>query len=98
VQVESVATGDQRKCLLGVGPQLVGRSRLAGIVPGRRQSAAQSGPQLLEPANVVTLPAVQRDRDAGERSERLLDVDSVLGVAVPGGVVGAFNRIGHGPL
>ena len=50
--------------------QLVGRAGLAGIVAGDRQAAADLLARVLEPADVVPLPAVQRDRDASTSRSR----------------------------
>ena len=62
VQVEAMPAGNQREGLFRVGAQLLGCARLARIVAGRRQPAAELHPELLEPADVISLPAVQRDR------------------------------------
>ena len=63
VEVETMRPGDQRERLCRVGAELVGRPRLARIIPRRRQAAAQRSVRILEPADIVSLPAVQRDRN-----------------------------------
>ena len=93
VQVEAMASGDQREGLFGVGAELLGRARLARIVAGRGQPAAELHPELLEPADVIPLPAVQRDGDLRQPGECRIGIDAVLGVPFPGVVVGPVQRI-----
>ena len=50
-------------------PKLVGRAGLAGIMAGDGQAAAELLARVLEPADVVALPAVERDRDRREPLE-----------------------------
>ena len=63
VEVQAMRAGQERQRLVQVGPQLVGRAGLAGIMAGDRQAAAQLLARVLETADVVALPAVERDRD-----------------------------------
>ena len=62
VEVEPMRSGDEGERLCGVGAELVGGSRLPRIIPRRRQAAAQPAVRILEPADIVSLPALQRDR------------------------------------
>jgi hypothetical protein len=80
VQVEAVASRNQRKRHRGVGAQLIGRARLARVVAGRRQPSAEALAETLEAADVIPLPAVQRDRDAGEALQRRFSVDPEVGI------------------
>jgi hypothetical protein len=59
VQVEAMLPRDQRERALGVRAQLVRRARLAGVVAGCGEAATETRPELLEPADVVALPAVE---------------------------------------
>ena len=75
VEVEPVRAGDQRQRLVQVGAQLIGRARLARIIARHRQSAADRFAGVLETADIVALPAVQRDRNLGEPLKRPVDID-----------------------
>ncbi len=60
--------------------QLVRRAGLAGIVAGDRQAAADRLAGVLEPADVVALPAMQRDRDRGKPAQGRIDIHAPIGV------------------
>jgi hypothetical protein len=91
VQAEAVLAGQQRQHLVGVVPQLVGRAGLAGITSGDRQSAAQFPARVFEAADVVSLPAVQRQWDAGQALHDRFGIDSQRGVAFPRHGVPSFH-------
>ena len=74
--------GIRRERLVEVGAQFVGRARLARVVAGDGQAAADRLAGVLEPADVVALPAVQRDRNPGKPLERPVDVDAQGGVSL----------------
>ena len=63
VQVQPVLAGQQAVGEVQVGPQLGRRAGLAGVVAGGDQPAAEGAGVGLEAADVVALPAVERDRD-----------------------------------
>ena len=65
---------DQAVRLVEVLAQLLGGARLAGVVAGGRQPAAQRTAACLEAAHVIALPAVQADRDRGELRQRRVGV------------------------
>ena len=50
---------------------------------------------VLEAADVVALPAVQRDRNPGQPLEGLVDVDAQLGVALLRQREGLFHVLGR---
>ena len=54
------------------------------VVRGRRQPAAEPGPEILESADVVTLPAMQRDGDLGQPPQRGVDIHAELRVSLLG--------------
>ncbi len=81
VQVHSVFAGNQKKGLLQISPQLVRCSRLAWIIAGDRQAAAEFSAGVLESAHVISLPAMERDGDSGELFQCLVGVHALLGVA-----------------
>ena len=80
---------------VGVGAQLVRRARLARVVAGRREAAPESGAELLEPLDVVALPAVERNGHRGEAGERRVGVHAGFGVAIPGNRIRAIDTSGH---
>ena len=95
VEVQAVRAGQERQRLVQVGPQLVGRAGLAGIVAGDRQAAAELLARVLETADVVPLPAVQRDRDRREPRQGRIDIDApfrVLLLRTGEGLFRCFRR------
>ena len=81
VKVEPMLARNQGERLDQVGTQFVGVPRLAGIVAGDGDSAAQRLARDLESADVIALPAVERDGDLRESSKRRLDIDTNLGIS-----------------
>ena len=79
VEVDAVASRDQRKRKLKVLHELLGSPRLARVVASRLDAARRAAGRL-KAANVVALPAMQRDSDLAEVLDRLLGVDADLGV------------------
>src|SRR5882672_4141961 len=72
VQIHAMFAGDQRKGLLDVGAQLVRRARPAGVMTGDGKAAPGRDAEIFETANVITLPAMERDRDPGEGFQRAI--------------------------
>ncbi len=104
VQVQAVAAGEKFIDQLEVLAELVEGARLAGIVAGGLDAAGKGGVGLFKPADVVALPAVQRDGRGGEGGERGVHIDAQRGVGggrggkSGGGRVGGtgFGSGGHG--
>ena len=88
VEVQTMCAGQERQRLVQVGSQLVGCAGLAGITAGDRQAAPQLLATVLETTDVVSLPAVQRDRDCGQLLDGRLDIDAPFRVL--------FFRAGEG--
>ena len=63
VEVQAMRAGQERQRLVQIGSELVGRAGLAGIMAGDRQAAPELLARILEAADVVALPAMERDRD-----------------------------------
>ncbi len=80
MQIDAVRAGNQGKRFFQVAAQFVERARLAGVVAGDGEAAAEFGAGFLEAAHVVALPAMHRDRDARQTRERHLGVDLHGGV------------------
>ena len=91
VQIEPVPARDEREGFGGIAAELVGSAGLSGIVPRRRQPAANLPPARLEPANIVSLPAVNRDRHHRECLQRPVDIHAKPGVLLPRHVVRALD-------
>ncbi len=81
VEVEAVAAGHDRKCLLEVCPQFIGCAGLAGVVAGDGQSAAERLAGVLKAPDIITLPAMDGNRDAVELLEGFVGVHAQGGVA-----------------
>ena len=94
VEVETMATGNDRQRLLEVRPQLSGGAGFAGIIAGDGQPATEFRTGALEAADIVALPAVDGDRDAGQLFEGLVGIHAKRGVAFPGQTIGLFNLLG----
>jgi len=75
VEVEPMRAGDHCQGVVQVGAQLVGRARLARVIARHRQPAANLFAGVLETADIVTLPAVQRDWNLGQPLKRPVDID-----------------------
>jgi hypothetical protein len=80
VQVQAVLAGDQAQGLLDIGPQLIGGPSFAGIGAGGHDAAAAESFGTLESADVVALPAMQRNRDPAEPVHRLFRIHAQRGI------------------
>ena len=101
VEVQAMRAGQERQRLVQVGPELVGRAGLAGIMAGDRQAAAELLAGVLESADVVALPAVQRDRDGREPCQGRIDIDAPFRVLLLRAGEGALHVAagrGHGAI
>ena len=61
VQVQAMFAGDQRKGFLQIGAKFFRRARFAGIIAGGDQSAAERAAEIFKSADIVALPAVERN-------------------------------------
>ena len=77
MQVEPVAARDEREGHVEIGPQFIRRAGLARIVARHCQPAAEFLAGMLKAANVVPLPAVERNGNLGEAAQRLLHAHAV---------------------
>ena len=91
VQVEAVPARNEGQGLRGVAAELVGSARLARIIAGRRKARTQLAVRLLESRDIVSLPAVEGDRDRREPPEGRIGVDALVGVALSGEAVRGFG-------
>ena len=89
VQIDAVLAGNEGEGLVDVGHQLLGRAGLAGIV-ACRLDAAGGAQRVLEPAHVVALPTVHRNRYFAKRGDRFLRIDADSGVLFPCSFVCGF--------
>jgi hypothetical protein len=61
VQIEAVRARNEGQRFRGIAAELVRGARLAGIIAGRGNASGQRPVRILEPPDVVSLPAMQRD-------------------------------------
>ena len=64
VEVEAVGAGDEGEGFFEVGAEFVGRAGAAGVSAGDGEAAADGFAGVLEPDDVVALPAVEGDGEA----------------------------------
>jgi hypothetical protein len=75
VKIEAVATGEMPHRLLGISPQLIRISSLAGIVAGDGKAAAEVAFRILKATDVIALPTLNRDRDHCKQRQGAFDID-----------------------
>src|SRR5262245_52797600 len=85
VEVESMAAGDERECLIEVIAQFVGVACAAGVIAGDGESTADFVAGVFEAADIIALPALERDGDGGEAAQGAVNIDSRGGVTLHGG-------------
>src|ERR1035441_9171495 len=61
VEIEAMFARDKRKGLFQISAQFIRRARLARIISRGDESAAQRPAEIFKAADVVALPAVERD-------------------------------------
>ena len=84
VQVQAVSARNEGKDLLHVGPEFFRCAGFAGITAGGDQAAAQGRAGIFKPADVITLPAMEGNRDACQRLQRRVNLHADGGITVPG--------------
>jgi len=94
MKVEAVAAGNDRKGLLEVRSQLVGCAGLAGVVAGNGKPAAEFLAGVLEATDIIALPAMDGNRDAGKLLECFVGVHAQGGIAFLGEAIGLFDLLG----
>ena len=93
VEIEAMRAGNQRQGLGRVEPELVGRARLAGIVARRGNPSTELTIRIFKADDIVSLPAMERDRDVRELPERSLGIDAEVGILLSRDRVGGFNGL-----
>ena len=83
VKVHAVPARDHRQRGLEIGAELFRVASAARVISRHRQTAARWAERCLEAGDVVSLPAVERDRDSGECRDRGVDIDAQGGVLFP---------------
>ena len=89
---------DDRKGLKEVRPKFVRSPSFARKIPRDGESAAERGIGIFEPAYVVALPTMKRNRDARKLNEGFGDIDAQFSVAFLGQRKCAFDMfcgVGH---
>ena len=96
VEIEPVAAGQQRKRLIQIGAEFIGRAGFAGIVACDGEPAAWFAARIFKTSHIVALPAVEGNGCGGERGERGLGIDTESGVGFAGeGIGGGAHRGGR---
>ena len=65
VQIQTMLARDERISFFQIGAEFIRRARLAGIIAGGHQPAAERAAEIFKAAHVVALPAVQRNGNGG---------------------------------
>ena len=86
--------GNQSERLIQVSAKFIRRAGFAGIISRGHDAAGEGTAEILEAADVVTLPAVKRDGDFGKLLEDGVGVNPEGGVAFAGELVGGGNLFG----
>jgi len=92
VEVQSMPARDEGERLVQVGAQFFGGSRFAGIISGGHETAAQSAGRAFKTADVIALPAVERNRDRRKFLNDLFRVHAGGFIPTAGQLVSAFHR------
>ena len=71
---------DKGECLTDIGSQLVWRAGLTWVIACDGEAASEGASSLLESADVVSLPALEGNRNCGERFEGFVNINAHLGV------------------
>ena len=85
--------GNERERVIEIGAKFIGGAGLAGVVAGDGEAAAEFVTRVLETADVVALPAVQRNGDGLQPLERAFGVDAQRGIAFFRQRKGAFHKV-----
>ena len=88
MEIQAMASGNDGDGLLEIGAQFRGGGGLAGIISRDGEAAAEFLSGIFKSADVVALPAMDGNRDAGELFEGLVGVDAEFGVALAGEMIG----------
>ena len=80
VEIESLSSRNERERLLRVGTQFIRRSRFAGII-ARRENTARQFSGAFKTGDVVPLPAVKRNLDLINALDSGVNVDSELSIS-----------------
>ena len=94
VEVEPVLAWDDRERGVEIAAEFVGRAGSSGIVAGHGEAAADRPALVLEAADVVSLPAVQRHGNLGEGGADLVGVHAERLITLAGVLVGGFDLLG----
>ena len=82
MQAQAMPAREQVVDELKISPQLIRRAGLAGVVARGLDAAAGQALVVLEAADIVALPAVERDRYPGKLLKRPVDIHTQRGVAL----------------
>ena len=95
MKVHAVGAGNEGEGLVEVGAEFVGVAGFAGIVAGGLDAAAGKARGTLETADIIPLPAMQRNGDVAQCGQGAVGINAGGGVIFTGETVGGFE-VGHG--
>src|SRR5580658_5372095 len=67
VQIQAMLARDERECLVDVGTEFVWRAGFAGMIARDGESVAECAANIFKAANVIALPALQRDGNSRKK-------------------------------
>ena len=85
VQVQAMFAGNERERLVEIGPEFIRSARLAWVIAGHGDTTAKTFTGVFKASYVIALPAMQRDRNAGERGHCSFRIHAHFGVTGFGG-------------
>jgi hypothetical protein len=84
VQIQPVFPRDERVRLFEVGPEFVRGARLAGIIAGDCDPASAQRCSRFKAADIVPLPAMERDAQEAQLRQRRLHIHAKFTISLDG--------------
>lgn len=95
VEIQPVLTGDERKRLVEVRPELICGAGFSGMISRHGDATTKAFAGVLEAADIITLPTMQRDRDLRQLTHCRLRIYADVGILGLGELVGLCDRLGR---
>ena len=82
MKIKPVTSRDHFKCFTQIASKLIDRSRFARIITRRLDTAStKRGPSPFKAANIISLPAMDRNRDIGKSLHSTIDIYAHLRIS-----------------
>jgi len=81
MKAQAMFAGDQRECLVKITAQFVRRASFAEIIASDSEAAAESGIWIFKAADVVALPAMERDGNASKLGQGSANIHAETAIA-----------------